>query len=170
MFLFSFQPPTTQFSPSNHDCAHVSTSNAFLSKRLFSALCLSLSVCVCREKRAVGCQRGGVKRPGGFEHCRPARLTVCLHNGIFTSTSPSLHLCSSPGSTENRVAKKEDPPLLSASVCSFSLSPHGPYQPSPRLPSILLSDERPPTSGRTEQPRGHQSAGGLLHSDSLSPS
>lgn len=139
----------------------------------FPALSLALSHCVfvcVRRSRAAGCQRGEVKRPGGFEHCRPARLTVCLHNGIFTSTFPSLHLCSSPDSAENRGARREDPPLLSASACSFSLSPLRPYQPSPRLCSILLNDERPPTSGRALQPHGHQSAGGLLRSDSLSPS
>lgn len=137
----------------------------------FPAHCpLSLCVCVCQEKRAAGCRWGGVKRPGGFEHCRPARLTVCFHNGIFTSASPSLYLCSSPDSTKNLSAKRKDPPLLSASVCSFFLWPLWPYQPSPRLLSLLLNDEQPPTSGRTEQPHGHQSAGGLLRSDSLLPS
>ena len=47
-------------------------------------------------KQAASCQQGGVKRPEGFEHSRPAKLTVCLDNGMFPLSftippSRSLH-------------------------------------------------------------------------------
>lgn len=69
-----------------------------------------MCVFVCQKKRAASCQRGGVKRPWGFEHSRPAGLTVCLDNGIFTSTSPSLHRSSSL--PWRKISQQRGKPLL----------------------------------------------------------
>lgn len=102
---------------------------------------LWMCVFVCQRKRAAGCQRGGVKRPRGFEHSRPARLTVCLDNGIFTSTSPSLHPSIAPphylGGKSLRIeGSPSSPPSTSVSPCPFSLSLslRCRYQPSSLLP------------------------------------
>lgn len=88
---------------------------------------LWMCVFVCQKKRAAGCQRGGVKRPWGFEHSRPAGLTVCLDNGIFTSTSPSLHRSSSL--PWRKISQHRGKPLLSPlyfcqpmSVLSFAIA------------------------------------------------
>lgn len=72
---------------------------------------LWMCVFVCQKKRAASCQRGGVKRPWGFEHSHPAGLTVCLDNGIFTSTSPSLHRSSSL--PWRKISQHRGKPLLS---------------------------------------------------------
>lgn len=90
---------------------------------------LSGCVCLCVRvstvlQEAASCQQGGVKRPEGFEHSRPAKLTVCLDNGMFPSPSPSLY--PSPSFpllkiSADRKAPPTPPPLLSAYVHSLSL-------------------------------------------------
>lgn len=120
-----------------------------------------MCVFVCQGKQAASCQRGGVKRPEGFEHSRPAKLTVCLDNGIFPSPSPSLHPSPFPTFAKNlsrQESPSSPPPLLSAHVHSLFLylrsASISHYLPS----SLLFIEECPPTSPPAEQPHCHQSA------------
>ncbi len=132
---------------------------------LCGCVCLCVRVSIV-PLQAASCQWGGVKRPEGFEHSRPAKLTVCLDNGMFPPLSPSLH---PPPSlpllkiSADSKAPPTPPPLLSAymSILSLSLSPSasiGHYLTS----SILSIEENPPTSPPAEQPHCHQSASILL--------
>lgn len=126
----------------------------------------SLNACVfvCPDKQAASCQQGGVKRPGGFEHSCPAKLTVCLDNGIFPSpsTPPTLSLPAFAKNLSRQERPSSPPPLLSAHVHSLFLylrsASISHYLPS----SILFIEECPPTSPPAEQPHCHQSASSLL--------
>lgn len=69
-----------------------------------------MCVFVCPDKQAASCQQGGVKRPGGFEHSCPAKLTVCLDNGIFPPPSPPPPSPSLP--LLKISADRKGPPLL----------------------------------------------------------
>lgn len=122
-----------------------------------------MCVFVCQGKQAASCQRGGVIGPGGFEHSRPAKLTVCLDNGIFPSPSPSLHPSACLPLLKIAADRKAPPLLLhfcqrvSIPFLYLHSASISQYLPS----SILFIEESPPTSPPAEQPHYHQSASSL---------